>query len=154
MLRAANAEHSELGVQVQDYLESGSLVPDVIMVQVVEQRLSQPDCVGGCLLDGFPRTIPQAQALDGFLNGRGTPLDAVIELRVDESELVRRLAGRGRADDRPEIIRHRLRTFYNKIKDLLDYYQDRGMLQTVDGIGTTEVVFERIKAALPKTEPH
>lgn len=150
MLRQGCADHTEIGNQAQSYMEAGQLVPDDLMIRVVENRLRQPDCATGCLFDGFPRTMVQARALDELLARRGTPLGVVLKLGVEESELVRRLAGRGRSDDKPEIIRQRLRTFYESIQDLLEYYDRRGLLRTIDALGAPDDVFARIKAALPK----
>jgi adenylate kinase len=150
MLRQACADQTEIGEQAQSYMEAGQLVPDDLMIRVVESRLEQPECESGCLFDGFPRTLVQARALDELLDRRGTPLAVVLQMRVDESELVRRLAGRGRSDDKPEIIRHRLRTFYESIQGLLDYYDRRGLLRTIEGLGAPEEVFARIQGALPK----
>ena len=150
MLRQACADHTEIGEQAQSYMEAGQLVPDDLMIRVVEKRLEQPDCAAGCLFDGFPRTLVQARALDELLDRRGTPLAGVLELRLEESELVRRLAGRGRSDDKPEIICQRLRTFYAGIQGLLDYYDRSGLLQTIDALGAPEEVFARIRGALPK----
>ena len=130
-------------------MEDGQLVPDDLMIRVVEQRLETPECASGCLFDGFPRTLVQARALDDLLDRRGTPLAVVLEVRVEESELVRRLSGRGRSDDKPEIVRQRLRTFYQSIQSLLDYYDRRGLLRQIDGLGAPEEVFARIRAALP-----
>lgn len=149
MLRTACAEGTEIGQQAQSYMEAGQLVPDDLMIRVVDERLAHPDCAEGCLFDGFPRTLVQARALDDLLDRRGTPLAVVIQMRVDESELVRRLAGRARSDDKPEIIRHRLRMFYESIQGLLDYYDRRGLLQTIEGLGAPQEVFGRIRAALP-----
>jgi adenylate kinase len=149
MLRAACTEGTGIGRQAQSYMDAGQLVPDDLMIRVVEDRLEHTDCAEGCLFDGFPRTMVQARALYDFLTRRGTPLSVVIQIHVDESVLIQRLAGRGRADDKPEIIRHRLRMFYESIHGLLDYYDQRGLLRTIDGLGAPQEVFGRIKAALP-----
>ena len=97
-------------------------MPDDIIVAIIAERLQQPDCQQGYLLDGFPRTIAQAEALDEMLAEKGTPLDVVLELQVPEEELFRRLAGRGRADDTPEVIRQRLVAYRKQTEPLLDYY--------------------------------
>jgi adenylate kinase len=137
-----------VGRQAQTYMSAGELVPDPIMVQIVEHRLEQADCAKGCLFDGFPRTLVQAQELDRILAKRNTPLDVALELRVEQSVLIQRLADRARNDDRPEIIRQRLQSFYDRIQTLLNYYESRGLLRTIDGLGTPEEVFERIKSVL------
>mgnify|MGYP000010263070 CR=1 FL=1 len=148
MLRAAREAQTEIGRKADEYMSRGELVPDEIVLGIVEERLNQPDCDRGFLLDGFPRTVAQAEALDRLLAARGTPLDVVLELRVPEEELFRRLAGRGRADDSPEVIRQRLVAYRNQTEPLLDYYGKRGLLRSVDGVGTVEEVFQRILAVL------
>lgn len=150
LLRQACADETEVGEQAKAYLEAGELIPDPLMMQVVQQRLAQPDCADGCLFDGFPRTLHQAQSLGRLLHGRGTPLDVVLELRVDDKELTQRLDRRGRSDDRPEIYRQRLKTYYQSAQELLDFYHTQGLLKTIDGRGSTDEVFERIRQALPK----
>jgi adenylate kinase len=148
MLRAAREAQTEIGRKADVYMSRGELVPDEIVLGIVEERLSQPDCNFGFLLDGFPRTVAQAEALDRILAGRGMPLDVVLELKVPEEELFRRLAGRGRADDSPEVIRQRLVAYRNQTEPLLEYYGRLGLLQSVDGLGTVEEVFERLVAVL------
>ena len=147
MLRKAFQEKTEVGLLSQQYMSSGQLVPDTIILRIVGDRLGG-DCKDGCLFDGFPRTLRQAQALDELLEKRGAPLDAALELKVDEDELVRRLAARGRADDHPDVIRQRLESYRRKTEPLLDYYRQRGLLHSVDGTGTPEQVFDRIKTVL------
>jgi adenylate kinase len=129
-------------------MSAGQLVPDDIILGIIGQRLQQPDCRQGYLLDGFPRTIAQAEALDAMLAGQGTPLDAVLELQVPEEELFQRLAGRGRADDQPEVIRQRLVAYRRQTEPLLEYYGARGSLRSIDGQGTVDEVFQRARAAL------
>jgi adenylate kinase len=148
MLRQAFQEKSEIGILSQQYMSSGKLVPDPIILEIMGRRLDQPDCRNGCLLDGFPRTLGQARALDEFLAHRGIPLSGVLELKVDQDELVDRLAGRGRDDDRPEIIRQRLEHYSRQTAPLVDYYQRQGLLHTIDGVGTPDEVFSRIKEVL------
>ena len=148
MLRDAVKRQTPVGQLAEKYMSSGQLVPDPIIVKVVGERLSQADCEKGCLFDGFPRTIGQARALDDFLEQLGTPLDAVLELQVPDDLLFERLAGRGRADDRPEVIRQRLQSYYQQTQPLLDYYEKRGILRPIDGTGTPEEVFERIKQVI------
>lgn len=148
MLRAARDAHTELGQKAEQYMSTGALVPDDIIIGLIGERLEQPDCAGGYLLDGFPRTIAQAEALDRLLAAKRTPLDVVLELRVPEDELFRRLAGRGRADDNPEVIRQRLVAYRNQTAPLLDYYRQRGGLKSIDGLGTIDEIFARARAVL------
>ena len=148
MLRAARDAKTPVGLQAETYMSAGQLVPDEIIVAIIAERLAEPDCVGGYLLDGFPRTIAQAEALDEMLKQKGTPLDVVLELQVPEEELFRRLAGRGRADDTPEVIRQRLVAYREQTAPLLDYYGTSNLLKSVDGLGTIDEIFERAKAVL------
>jgi adenylate kinase len=148
MLRAARDAKTEVGLKAERYMSTGQLVPDDIIVTIIAERLQAPDCRGGCLLDGFPRTIAQAEALDRMLADKKTPLDVVLELRVPEEELFRRLAGRGRADDTPEVIRQRLVAYRQQTEPLLDYYGKRGLLKVIQGLGTVEEIFVRIKEVL------
>jgi adenylate kinase len=148
MLRAARDARTEIGRKAEAYMSRGELVPDEIIIEIIRQRLEEPDCREGYLLDGFPRTIAQAESLDKMLNAKGTPLDVVLEIRVPEEELFRRLAGRGRADDQPEVIRQRLVAYRKQTEPLLEYYGKQGLLRTVDGQGTVDDVFDRLKAVL------
>lgn len=148
MLRAARDAKTAVGLQAEKYMSAGALVPDDVIVAIIAQRLGQPDCRTGYLLDGFPRTIAQAEALDKMLAQQGTPLDVVLELQVPEEELFRRLAGRGRADDSPEVIRQRLVAYRKQTEPLLDYYRQRGLLRSINGLGGVEEIFDRAKAVL------
>ena len=148
MLRAARDAQTEVGKKANEFMSSGQLVPDEIVVAIISDRLQEPDCEKGYLLDGFPRTIAQAEALDTMLAERKTPLHAVVELRVPEDELFRRLAGRGRADDTPEVIRQRLVAYREQTQPLLDYYQERKLLKSIDGLGTVDEIFDRAKTVL------
>lgn len=152
MLRTARDAKTEVGVQAEKYMSSGALVPDDIIVAIIAERLAQADCKQGYLLDGFPRTIAQAEALDKMLSEKGTPLDAVLELQVPEEELFVRLAGRGRADDTPDVIRQRLVAYRKQTEPLLDYYRQRGLLKGIDGVGTVDGIFDRAKAILDKVK--
>lgn len=145
MLRAAIAARTAAGARAEEYMSAGQLVPDPIILDMVAQRLEQPDCVSGALFDGFPRTLGQAQALDDQLQQDGRPLDVVLELRVPDEVVLQRLGGRGRTDDRPEVIAERLRAYWSQTRPLTDYYSQRGLLETIDGLGTPDEVFERIK---------
>ena len=148
MLRAARDAKTEIGRKAEEYMSAGQLVPDSIIIDLIRDRLRQPDCAGGYLLDGFPRTIAQAEALDAMLAGQGTPLDVVLELQVPEEELFQRLAGRGRADDKPEVIRQRLVAYRKQTEPLLAYYGGKGLLKSIDGLGTMEDVFSRARTVL------
>ncbi|MCE5268119.1 MAG: adenylate kinase [Planctomycetaceae bacterium] len=148
MLRAARDAKTEVGVKADTFMSAGQLVPDDIIIEIIAERLGSPDCRDGYLLDGFPRTIAQAEALDRMLAEKGTPLDAVLELQVPEEELFRRLAGRGRADDTPEVIRQRLVAYRKQTEPLLDYYRQKKSLKSIDGLGTVDEIFARAKAAL------
>jgi adenylate kinase len=148
MLRAARDARTEIGLTAEKYMSAGQLVPDDVIVAIIAERLEAPECRSGYLLDGFPRTIAQAEALDRMLLNKGTPLDGVLELRVPEEELFRRLAGRGRADDTPQVIRERLVAYRRQTEPLLDYYGKRGLLKVIDGLGTVDQIFARIREVL------
>lgn len=152
MLRAAIQEKTRIGTLATEYLSSGRLVPDPLILQLVGERLSKPDCERGYLFDGFPRTQGQAVSLDKFLSDLSTPLDMVIELQVSEETLLDRLAHRGRADDHPQVIRERFRAYRDQTKPLSDYYRERSLLASVDGSGTPDEVFERVVAAVATRE--
>jgi adenylate kinase len=148
MLRAAVSAGTPLGREAQQYMNDGKLVPDDVVVGIVVERLAAPDCGRGCLFDGFPRTVPQAETLDSVLAQRNMPLDMVLELQVADELLFERLAARGRADDNEETIRERLRQYRRLTTPLLDYYRGRKILRSVDGAGTPDEVFARIKQAV------
>src|SRR6266545_1798514 len=131
ILRANVADGTPLGEVAQAYLDSGELVPDDVVVAMMLERLTQPDCAHGFLLDGFPRSVAQARALDRQLAELGAPLDAAINLEVAEEELLHRLARRGRADDNAETIHKRLQVFVSSTRPLLDYYDEQGLLFSV-----------------------
>jgi adenylate kinase len=148
IFRANVAEGTELGRAAQEYMDRGDLVPDDVVIAMVMERLAERDCQSGFVLDGFPRTVNQAEALDRQLVKVGTPLEAALSFDVTEEELLRRLAGRAavqhRADDAEQTIRHRLEVFAIKTRPLIDYYAHRGLLVNVDAIGPIEVVTKRI----------
>jgi adenylate kinase len=157
IFRDAVGRGTPLGEQAAAYTGAGDLVPDEITVALVAERLQLPDARGGYLLDGFPRTIAQAQRLDASLAARGQRLDLVLELAVDEEEVVRRLAARRvlvdgswavRDDDRPETVRHRLEVYREVTAPLAQHYARAGLLSRVDATGEVEVVAERVLAAL------
>lgn len=135
-----------LGLQAQQFLDAGDLVPDTLTNDLVDDRLDDADVADGFVLDGFPRTVEQAEALRDILGRRDLKLDAVLEFRVPEEELVSRLAGRGRADDTEDIIRNRFQVYRDETAPLLDYY--RAELKTVDAVGSLDDVFARAVQAL------
>jgi adenylate kinase len=153
MLRQAMEAHLPLGRAAEQYMAAGQLVPDSIILEMVVRRIEAPDCRAGVLFDGFPRTLAQADALDKTLAERGAPLDVVFELRVDDNEILRRLLGRQRSDDRPEILAQRLRSYREQTPPVLEHYQRQGLLEVIDGAGAPDDVFERIKAALIRRHP-
>jgi adenylate kinase len=156
IFRANVAEGTELGRVAQEYMDRGDLVPDDVVIAMVMERLAEADCAGGFVLDGFPRTVNQAEALDRRLAGLGTPLEAALSFDVTEEELLRRLAGRAaaqhRADDAEATIRHRLEVFAIKTRPLIDYYRHRRLLTMVDGVGRVEEVTSRILGGLPSVD--
>ncbi|MFK4850407.1 adenylate kinase [Microbacterium sp. ZW T6_19] len=152
IFRANIKEGTELGQQVTAILEAGDLVPDELTSAIVRDRLSQDDAAAGFLLDGYPRNTHQVEHLDEFLAGRGESLDAVILLDVPRGESIARLALRateqGRTDDTPEAIAHRLDIYENETAPILSVYGPRGIVDTIDGVGSLDEITERIFAAL------
>ena len=148
MLREAAANRTPLGLEAQQIMNQGQLVSDDIVIRLVSERIDAADCASGYLLDGFPRTRNQAEALDKLLAQCGTPLDLVIQLTADEPQLLERLLGRGRADDNEETIRERIAQYHEMTKPLIAYYEDRQLLRPVDGRGTPDEVFESIGKAV------
>ena len=144
MLRAEIAAGSDLGKQAKAIMENGQLVSDEIVIAMIAARLSDK----GALFDGFPRTIAQAEALDKLLAGRGSQIDAVIELQVGNEEIVQRMLARGRSDDNEATIRQRLEVFEAQTKPLIDYYQKQGKLRSINGSGELAAISARIEAAL------
>ena len=166
MLRAAVAAGTPIGLQAKDIMASGALVPDEVVIGIISDRLDQPDMKNGFILDGFPRTVPQAAALDELLKKKHIKLDAVIELRVNESALLNRvetrvaeMQARGedvRIDDTPEVLSKRLASYRTLTEPLIHYYSERRKLLTVDGMMTIEHVtreINRILAAIGAVEP-
>ncbi|MEA2888129.1 MAG: adenylate kinase [Bradyrhizobium sp.] len=158
MLRAAVAAQTPVGLRAKDIMASGGLVPDDIVIGIISDRLDQPDMAKGFILDGFPRTVPQAQALDDLLKKKHMRLDAVIELRVNESALLARvetrvaeMIARGeevRIDDTPEVLSKRLASYRSLTEPLIHYYSERRKLLTVDGMMTIEHVTRQINRIL------
>jgi adenylate kinase len=154
IFRSNVANQTELGKVVSAIMAKGELVPDSVTVDLVADRLQQPDAGVGFLLDGFPRTVGQAESLDQILDQMGVELDAVLSLVVDVDTLVERMAKRaiieGRADDNEETIRRRLEVYTAETEPLLALYRERGLLVEVDGLGSVDEVNDRILAALQK----
>jgi adenylate kinase len=132
---------TELGLEAKKYLDSGDLVPATLTNRLVDDRLNDADAADGFILDGFPRSVEQAEALKDMLAARDTKLDAVLEFRVSEQELLDRLKSRGRADDTEDVILNRMKVYRDETAPLLDYYQAE--LKTVDAIGSLDEVFAR-----------
>jgi adenylate kinase len=158
MLRAAVAAGTEVGLRAKSIMEAGQLVPDEVVVAIIADRIGQPDARNGFVLDGFPRTVPQAEALDKLLAARRMKLDAVIELKVDEGILVKRIENRVaemtargekvRADDNPEVLKGRLAAYRTQTAPLADYYAHKGMLKAVDGMAPVNDVTVALGAIL------
>jgi adenylate kinase len=162
IFRANVSGQTELGRKAKTYMDAGDLVPDEITVAMVKDRLAEPDAKAGFLLDGFPRTIAQAEQLRDSLAEMGQALDCVLELVVEEEELVRRLSGRRmlvdgqmiqREDDKPETVRHRLRVYREQTAPLSGFYEAEGLLARIDAIGEVEEVTARALAACGASEP-
>jgi adenylate kinase len=158
MLRAAVAAQTPVGLKAKDVMAGGGLVPDEIVIGIISDRLDQPDAAKGFILDGFPRTVPQAQALDDLLRRKHIRLDAVVELRVNESALLQRVESRVaemrargeevRIDDTPEVLSKRLASYRSLTEPLIHYYSERRKLLTVDGMMTIEHVTREINRIL------
>ena|SRR5579872_5695429 len=154
MLRAAAAAGTAVGKRAKEIMDRGELVPDDVMVEIIADRIARPDCARGFILDGFPRTVAQAEELDTLLEKTGQSLDFVIEIKVEDALLLKRIEGRARetggarADDNAETLRKRLSVYWAQTKPVADYYARKGMLKTVDGVGTVEEVSARIEDLL------
>ncbi|WP_066094084.1 adenylate kinase [Xanthomonas massiliensis] len=152
LLRAEVAAGTALGQQAKEVMARGDLVSDDILLGMLESRLGRADCANGFILDGYPRNVAQAHALDGLLARLGQPLDAVVQLDVPTELLVERIAGRakaeGRADDNPESVRKRLQVYHDATEPVSGFYAGRGILTRVDGVGELDEVTTRILAAL------
>lgn len=181
ILRAAVKEGTEMGKKAKEYMDAGKLVPDEVVIGIIEDRLKQPDAQKGFILDGFPRTVAQAEALDQMLAKMGSKIDHVLSIEVDEEELVTRLTGRRtcknpdcgqmyhikfnppkkegicdkcgselyqRDDDNETTVRSRLKTYNEATKPLIDYYQQKGLLKTIKGVGSIEDIFNQIVSIL------
>lgn len=150
IFRAAIKNQTPLGVKVKSILDSGELVPDQTVVDLVADELKKEKYKDGYILDGFPRTVVQAEAFDAFLNENDDSLDAFISLTVPEDELVKRILsrGEGRADDTEEKIKTRLEVYREETKPVMEHYKKQDKVQEIDGMGSIEQIFDRIKAAL------
>ena len=164
MLREAVAEGTASGLRVKHIMDRGELVPDDVVVSVVANRIDHSDAANGFILDGFPRTVAQAEALDQELAARGIKLDAVLELEVDEDALLDRIRGRAkeaahkgepvRRDDNPEVFKTRLDVYRAQTAPVTEYYRSQGLLNIVDGLAPIDVVTEELAAALAALPSH
>ncbi len=179
MLRAAVKNQTQLGLEAKKFMDSGQLVPDSVVIGLAKDRIAQPDCAKGFMLDGFPRNVPQAEALDKVLADMGKKIDHVISIEVANSELMGRLTGRRtckacgqgfhvmfdppktagkcdkcggdlfqRDDDNETTVGNRLKVYDDQTKPLIDYYQAKGLLRPIDGVGAISDIFGRIKAVM------
>jgi adenylate kinase len=154
MLRAAIAAGTPLGLACKALIDKGELVPDETVIGIIAERFDEPDCKGGAVFDGFPRTIAQAEALDAMLATRGQKIDLVLELKVDDAALLGRVEARIKAggvlrsDDTPETLAHRLGVYYKNTAPLIDFYRAQGKLKSLDGMAPVEAVTAQIAAVL------
>jgi adenylate kinase len=149
LFRKNISEGTPLGVEAKRYLDAGDLVPSELTNKLVEDRIEQPDAADGFILDGYPRSVEQAKALDEMLKNHNTKLNAVLEFSVSEEELLARLKARGRADDTEEVIHNRMQVYRDETEPLLEYYSHNN-LQTVEAVGGLDEVFARALQALGK----
>lgn len=152
-LRAAAKAGTTLGQQAAPLMAAGKLVPDTLVYGIVEERLGQADALKGCIFDGFPRNTAQAEVLDGMLSRLGQPaVNKAVHLHVTDEEIIKRLLDRaqkeGRADDKEDVIRHRIQVYNAETHPLLDYYKQQAKLVTVEGIGSLDQIFQRIITAV------
>lgn len=157
LLRAEVAAGTPLGKEAKDIMARGELVSDAILLGMLEDRFSRPDTANGFILDGYPRNLAQADALDKLLQRIGQPMDFALQLDVDNELLIERIAGRakaeGRDDDNPESVRKRLRIYDEQTAPVIEFYRQHGQLTVVDGVGSMDEVFNRIVEAIaPATE--
>jgi adenylate kinase len=154
MLRAAAAAGTEIGKRAKAIMDRGDLVPDDVMVGIIAERIARPDAARGFILDGFPRTVAQAEALDGLLKAKGLRLDRVVEIAVDESMLKDRIENRAkqtggaRADDTVETLHNRIGVYQKQTAPVADYYRQKGLLSQVNGMGTMDQVSQSIEEVL------
>lgn len=152
ILRSAIKAGTPMGLAAKKVMDAGNLVSDDIVNGIVSERLDQPDCAPGFVLDGFPRTIPQAEALDRMLGEKHMHLDAVVEIRADTDELIRRVVSRakesGRQDDNEEVVRNRLEVYREQTAPLVEFYRGKGLLKSVDGMAPVQEVTAAIMQAV------
>src|SRR6478752_4592863 len=163
MLRAAVAAGTPVGLQVKDIMERGDLCPDEIVVSIIADRIQQPDAKNGFVLDGFPRTVAQAEALERMLHEKGLDLDGVVELQVDEGQLIRRIESRIkdtlargeplRKDDDPEVLKTRLDAYRRQTAPLIHHYREKNLLRAVDGMAPVDEVTAAINWIFAKPKP-
>ncbi|RDI64537.1 adenylate kinase [Nocardia pseudobrasiliensis] len=146
LFRANISQQTPLGREAQQYLDAGNLVPSDVTNRMVESRIAEPDAANGFVLDGYPRTVDQAEALEKMLKESGRELDGVVSIVVPEDVVVERMLGRGRADDNEDIIRNRMRVYREETEPLLEHYD--GSVVSIDGVGSVDEVNERILRAL------
>ena len=161
MLRAAVAAGTDLGLRAKDIMARGDLVPDDLVVSLLLERIKAPDCAKGFVLDGFPRTVAQAEALDRALQAQGVKIDRIIALKVDEKALFDRIDGRARdalaagqplrPDDNPETLKQRIRVYNEQTAPILPYYEKAGRLQWIDGMAPIDEVYRQLTEALGKS---
>ena len=156
MLRAAVAAKTPVGLEAEAVMAAGKLVSDELICNVVAERIEEPDCARGFILDGFPRTLHQAEALDAMLATKGKQIDVVIALTADEADLTQRIAGRAaaggevRPDDNVETLKKRLDVYRSQTAPVLPFYAAKGLLRTIDGMRSMDEVTRAIEAALPE----
>ena len=156
MLREAGAAGTEMGIKAMEVMDRGELVSDELVVAIIADRLDEPDCANGCILDGFPRTVAQAEALDKMLSEKGLKLDRVVCIEVDEQALFARIekraaeTGGARSDDNAETLEKRLGVYHEQTAPIIPYYREKGLLNTVDGMQEIDQVSESLFAILDK----
>ena len=152
VLRAAAKSGTLLGRKAKAVMDRGELVPDDIMLGLMEERLSEPDVANGFILDGYPRNLPQAEALDDLLERMGQPVEEALQIDIDPEMVIQRIARRaaeeGRSDDTEEVVRKRLEIYERQTAPVVDYYAGKGVLSRVLGVGTVDEVFQRIRGVL------
>jgi len=150
IFRSAIKNKTPLGKEVKSILDAGDLVPDDKVVALVEEELKNKKYDDGYILDGFPRTVPQAKAFDAILDKKDKSLDAFLQLEVPEDELVERILsrGEGRSDDTPEKVKNRLAVYYDETEPVLNYYKKQSVVQSINGVGSIDEIFDRITTTL------